>query len=116
GQTKLSEATPIALTDIAAGDRVLISALPADGGTFTARLVVAMKQADIAQKQQAEEADWQRRGIGGIVKSIDPATGTLIVASGAHSITVKTSTSTTIRQYAPDSVAFKDAQPSSVTA
>jgi Domain of unknown function (DUF5666) len=116
GQTKLSEASPIALTDIAAGDRVLISALPTDGGTLTARLVVAMKQADIAQKQQAEEADWQRRGIGGIVKTIDPATGTLIVTSGARSITVKTSPSTTVRQYAPDSVAFKDAQRSSVMA
>jgi Domain of unknown function (DUF5666) len=116
GQTRLSEATPIALTDIAAGDRVLIATLPGEGTTLTARLVVAMKQADIARKQQAEEIDWQRRGIGGIVKSIDPATGTLLITSGAHSIAIKTSSATTVRQYAPDSVAFQDARPSSVTA
>lgn len=113
GQTKLSQATPIQISDVNIGDRVLVAYQTADGGP-TARIVVAMKKADIAQRQQAEEADWQRRGVGGLVKSVDPAAGTIVLSSSARTITVKTSPSTSVRRYAPDSVAFQDAQPSSV--
>ena len=51
-------------------------------GTFNAMRVVLMKSADIAQKNAQEQADWQKRGSGGIVAAI-PAPGTLTISSGA---------------------------------
>lgn len=114
GQRSLSAATPIQLNEISVGDRVLASGAAASGG-IDAHLVVAMKKSDIAQRQQAEEEAWQRNGVGGIVKSVDPATGTIVLAEAAESITVKTTLATKIRRYANNSVAFKDAQPSTLT-
>lgn len=118
GQTDLKSATPIALADIQAGDRLLARGpAGADGKTINATTIVVMKYADVAAKQQKEREDWQRRGVGGLVKSVDPATGTISLATtglSAETITVQTSKDTVVRQYAPDSVEFDDAKLSSV--
>lgn len=111
GQKSLADATPIQLTGIAAGDRALVSA-SSNGGTLTANLIVAMKASAIAARQQAEEQDWQQNGVGGIVKSVDPANNTIVLASGTEKITILTSSSTRVREYASNSVAFKDTRPS----
>ena len=70
-----------------------------------------MKSGDIAQKHAAEEADWQRRGMGGIVSAVDPAAGVVTVSSGAKKVQVKTTATTVFQRYAPDSVKFEDAKP-----
>jgi preprotein translocase subunit YajC len=116
GQKTLSAATPIQLTDISTGDRALVSATAGSGNTLTANLIVAMKHSDIAARQHAEEEDWQRNGVGGIVKSVDPASKTIVLASAEHDITIQVPASASIRKYAEDSVAFKDTQPSSLSA
>lgn len=116
GQKTLSAATPIQLTDISAGDRALISATAGDNNTLTANLIVAMKQSDIEARQRAEEQDWERNGVGGIVKSVDPSTSTIILASTSRNITIQVPPSTSIRKYADNSVAFKDTRPSSLSA
>src|SRR5437016_10703434 len=73
--------------------------------------IVVMKQGDVAQKQQHEREDWQKRGAGGIVTAIDSSSGTITVAiTPAYSIAVKTSKETGFLRYAPDSVKFADAQ------
>ncbi len=109
GAKKLSEATPIAFSDLAVGDRVLV-VVKGDSATT----VVAMKQADIAQKQQAEAADWQRRGASGLVKTIDTGTGTVTVASGARTLTIHVTPATAIYRYSPDSAQFADAKRSTI--
>jgi hypothetical protein len=109
GAKKISEATPIALGDLAIGDRVL--ALVNAG---TATTVIAMKQADIAQKQQADAADWTARGTGGLVKTVDAAAGTVTIASGARTLTVRATPKTIIRRYSPDSAQFAKATPSTL--
>ncbi len=115
GAKSLAGATPIQFSDLAIGDRVLIAVTPsADNSTPTATTIIAMKQADIAEKQQADQADWQRRGIGGIVKSIDTASGTITVTAGARTFTIHATPQTTVRRYASDSIKFSDAQPSSL--
>ncbi|ACO34168.1 hypothetical protein ACP_3023 [Acidobacterium capsulatum ATCC 51196] len=116
GQKTLSAATPIPMNEISVGDRVLASGTAASGSGIDARLVVAMKKSDIAQRQQAEEQAWQQDGVGGIVKSVDPSNGTIVLAEAAQSVTIKTTPSTKIRQYASNSVAFRDAQPSTLAA
>jgi len=113
GQKTLAGATKIGVSDIAAGDRVLMVVA---GDPATASIVVVNKASDIAAMQQKEQEDWQRRGVGGLVKSVDPASGTLVITQGTRTITIHTSSSTAYRRYAPDSVKFSDAQPSTLAA
>jgi hypothetical protein len=112
----LKEASPITLQDIQAGDRILVRGKSGDSDKMLrASTIIAMKKGDIAQKQQKDLQDWQRRGIGGLVKAVDSTTGTITVstmtAAGAKSVSVKTTPKTVIRRYAPDSVKFDDAKP-----
>jgi hypothetical protein len=70
-----------------------------------------MKSGDIAQKHETEQADWQKRGTGGIVKAVNAGSGTLTVSLGAKEVAVNTSGTTQFRRYAGDSVKFEDAKP-----
>ncbi len=115
GAKTLAGATPIAITDLVIGDRVLVAIHPAaDGSAPTATTVIAMKQTDIAQQQQADQADWQRRGVGGLVKSVDTAAGTVTVAAGAKTWIIHTTPKTVVRRYDPESIKFSDAKPSTL--
>ena len=113
GQKTLAGAEKIAVSDIAVGDRILMAV---SGEPPTANIVVVNKASDIASMQQKEQADWQRRGVGGLVKSVDPASGTVTITQAARTITIKTSPSTVFRRYAADSVKFSDAKPSTLAA
>jgi hypothetical protein len=111
GQTDLKSATPMTLPEVQVGDRMLVRGKPGDNDSIVASSIVVMKQADVAQKQQHERDDWQKRGTGGIVTAIDPASGTITVAiTPTYSVAVKTSKDTGFLRYAPDSVKFADAQ------
>jgi hypothetical protein len=112
GSTDLKSATPSQLTDIGAGDHILVTGKTGDApATFTAIRVILMKSGDIAQKNAAEQADWRARGTGGIVSAIDPATGTITVTAGAKKVTINTSNKTDFRRFAGDSVKYQDAKP-----
>src|SRR5258705_4521240 len=112
GSTDLKTAQTIALKDIEVGDRVLMSGKAGENaGTFAAARVILMKSSDIAQKHETEQADWQKRGTGGIVSAVDAGTGTLTVTVGAKKVAVTTSPKTQFRRYAGDSVKFEDAKP-----
>jgi len=116
GQKDLKEATPLSFSDLKTGDRILVrGAASADGKQLQAASVIAMKQSDIADKQARDRAEWQRSGVGGLVKSIDPASGTISIATNGagtpKEISIHTSKSTVLRRYAPDSVKFDDAKP-----
>ncbi len=114
GSTSLKEAQSIALTDIAVGDRVLVTGKAgADASSFEASRVVLMKSSDIAQKHAMEQEDWQKRGVGGIVSAVDAGTGTLTITEGAKKVVVNTSDKTKFRRYAGDSVKYEDAKPGS---
>jgi hypothetical protein len=110
---KLSEAASISVGDLAVGDRVLVQLDP-NASTPEAKLIVAMKKADVAQKQEQDQQAWQR-GVAGLVKSADPASGVIQLTTGAgpliKTITVNTTKSTVLLRYSPDSVRFADAKP-----
>jgi len=121
GQKDLSAATPIEFSDLAVGDRALVKLDPAAAaGTSQALQVIAVKQSDVAQKQQKDRDDWQRRGVGGLVKSVDPAAGVILVTSGAgttaKTVTVNTTKATMLKRYAPASVRFDAATPGPIDA
>lgn len=110
GSTDLKAAATITLSDIVAGDKVLVTGKAGEtANAFTATRVILMKSGDIAQKHVAEQADWQKRGVGGIVTASD-GSGTLTISAGAKKIQVHTTSSTIFRRYAGDSVKFEDAK------
>ena len=116
GAKDLSSAAVIQFSDLAVGDRVLVRIAP-DPATdpVTAISIVAIPQADLAQKQQKDREEWQKNGVGGLVKSVDSGTGAIIITSGAgptlKTITLHTSPTTVLRRYAQDSVSFDQAKP-----
>jgi hypothetical protein len=119
GATSIANAVKIAFEDIVVGDRVLARVAPSpDGNGLTAATIIAMKQADVAQRQQQDRKDWQTRGVAGIVKSVDPAAQTITISTGggatAKTIVVQAAKTTAIRRYAPDSTKFDDAKPATV--
>lgn len=119
GSKDLKDATPIQLSDLKGGDRILVRGkFGDDGKTFTATTVVAMKKEELAEKAAHEKEEWQRHGIGGLVKSVDATNGTvtigLMTAAGSKEVAVHTTGSTVVRRYAPDSVKFDDAKISSL--
>ncbi len=121
GQKDLSTADTIQFTDLAVGDRVLVKLDPnSTADTPQALQIVAIKQADVALKQQKDREDWQRRGVGGLVKSVDSAAGIIVLTSGtgatAKTITIHTTKATMLTRYAPASVRFDAALPAPIDA
>lgn len=119
GEKDLKNAVKITQQELQPGDRILaVGDASADGHTIVASSVMAMKHADVVSKQQNDLQDWQRRGVGGLVKSVDPAAGTVTIsvttAGVAKPVTVQTSKSTILRRYAPNSVKFDDAKLSTI--
>ena len=111
GQSDLKNAPSITLAEVQVGDRMLLRARSGANGTIEATTLVVMKQADVAQKQQHDREDWQKRGTGGIVSAIDAAAGTFTVSvTPTLSVLVKTSKDTSFLRYSPNSVKFADAQ------
>ena len=116
GQKDLKDATPLSLTDLQPGDRMIIrGSLADDGKSVVASSLLVMRKADIEERQEREREDWQKRGVGGLVRAIDPASGTITLTTAASgsskTITVRVSKDTIVRRYAPESVRFQDAKP-----
>jgi Cu/Ag efflux protein CusF len=121
GEKDLKNATRIALDEVAAGDRVYArGAMSEDRKSIEAVRVIAMTKADLARKHEADRAEWQKRGTAGTVTAVDPAAREITISVGpredARAVIVEAPASTALRRYAPDSVRFADAQPSSFAA
>jgi len=120
GSKDLKEATPIQLSELLPGDRVLVRGRQGDdASSFVAATIVAMKKSDIAVKQEKDREEWQRHGIGGLVNSVDPAQNSITIktltAAGSKDVVIHASQSTILRRYAPGSVNFDDAKVAPIT-
>lgn len=114
GSTDLKAGTPATLEDIALGDRMLAIGTAGDSAlSIQATRIFLMKSSDITTRNAAEQADWQKRGTGGLVKAVDGVQ--LTVATGSRTVKVETTPKTIFKRYAADSVAFGDAKPSTLT-
>jgi hypothetical protein len=102
GETSLAKAASIALSDINTGDRVLART----------NQIIVMSKSDLQQKQAAEKAEWQKRGVAGKIVAIAGDSITITTPAGQRT-NVSTTPKTTVRRYAPESVRFSDAKPSS---
>jgi hypothetical protein len=120
GAATLAGATPARLDEITVGDRVMARGhLVGDGSFLIARQIVLMTQGDIAQRHDAERAEWRRRGILGTVSAVDSAKGEITLQArsfgGTQPVAIETAGRTVaFRRYAPDSVKFADARPSAL--
>lgn len=122
GAKDLKEAKPAKLDEILKGDKVIATGLlDANVKTLEAQRVIVMSQAEIAKKQERDKQEWIRRGWTGRVAAT-PGAGAQAVklllpaAAGAQAagaepkpVTVKLTSSTVVRRYAPDSIKFADA-------
>lgn len=114
GETTLTNATKITLADVAEGDRVLaLGKVSDDQKLVPARALVVMTKADIAKKQEAERAEWKRRGVLGIITALKPETKEITITSrtmaGPQALIIPISDKVELRRYAPDSIKFADA-------
>jgi hypothetical protein len=119
GEKDLKNAAPVQLQDLQVGDRVRVRGqASADGTSMAALEVIVIPHSDLQALHEQERQDWQKRGLGGLVSAVDPATGTITISvtslGGKKEIAVHTAKSTVFRRYAPDSVKFDDAKPSTL--
>lgn len=114
GERDLSNAAPIQAQDLQTGDRMLVRGKVRDQDqAFLADTLVVIRKTDIADKRQHERQDWQQRGVGGIVSSVNQVGGTVTISTApGHSVTIKTSKDTNFLRYASGSVRFADAKSS----
>jgi len=117
GETSLTNATDVTLADLAVGDRVMArGTVSEDRKSVPAVQIVVMTKGDLAKKQDAERAEWRRRGILGVITALKPETKEITIShrtlAGTQSIVIPISDKTEMRRYAPDSIKFGDAKPS----
>lgn len=120
GEKDLTKAEPLDFASLTVGDRVLVTLDPNFTGTPPHALrVIAIKAVDVAQKQRAESAAWND-GVHGLVKSVDPATGAIVVTvragTATKEVTVNSTSSTVLKRYAPGSVRFEQALSAPISA
>lgn len=117
GQKDLRAAPAIHVADLQVGDRIIVRSRASDDAkSITALGIMAMKRTDVDAKKKQDLSDWQKSGVGGLVKAVDPAAGTITIAGPAvagvaKTTVIHTTKATILRRYAPDSVKFDDAKP-----
>jgi hypothetical protein len=118
GATTMDNATDVALTDLAQGDRVMARGNVAeDRKSVPALMIVVMTKGDLAKKAEAERLEWRRRGILGVITAVKPESKEITISNrtlaGTQSVVIPVSDKTDMKRYAPDSIKFGDAKPSS---
>src|SRR5216684_8680939 len=119
GAKSLENATAITLADVGSGDRVwAYGRVSEQQKTVPAQMLVVMSKADLAKKQEQERAEWRRRGISGIVASVNPSTQEITVSSrslmGApQAVIIPVTDKVLVRRYPPDTIPkYSEAKPS----
>jgi hypothetical protein len=117
GETKLDKSAPYTLAEIAAGDRILaLGKLSEDGKTLASpRVVVINAKAEVEKKRETERAEWQARGVVGVVSAVNAETKEITINTrtpeGPKPVVIAASgPAVKLRRYAPDSIKFADAK------
>jgi hypothetical protein len=117
GDKDLKNATPLQAQDLHVGDTIRVRGSgSADGNSISALEVIVISQAAVAAVSDQIRQDWQKRGLGGIVESVDAAAGTVTVSipslTAKKTLIVHTTKDTVVHRYARDSAKPEDAKPS----
>ncbi|HKY30318.1 MAG TPA: hypothetical protein VJM12_20470 [Pyrinomonadaceae bacterium] len=117
GEKDLTNAAKITFADVAEGDRVMARGKVSDDKkSVPARALIVMTKGDIAKKQDAERAEWRRRGILGVISALNPTSNEITITTrsmaGSTPVIIPVGEKVELRRYAPDSIKFGDAKPS----
>src|SRR5262252_10838271 len=110
GAKSLAGSTDITLADVGQGDRVWARWRPnTDQKTTPAAQLVVMSKADLAKKQEQERAEWRRRGVSGIVSSVNQSTNEVTVSSRSlmgpqQSVIIPINEKVMLRRYPPNTI------------
>jgi hypothetical protein len=104
-------------TDFGVGDSVFARGrMSVDRKNLPALEFYVMSRGDIAQKRERENDEWRKRGIAGTITALKPDTNEITIdsrtAEGPKPLVIAATGDTKFRRYAPDSVRFGDAKPS----
>src|SRR5687767_6839237 len=117
GETTLTNAAYVTFAELAEGDRIMARGTVAeDKKSVPAVQIIVMTKGDLAKKQEAERLEWRRRGILGVITALKPDTKEITInnstMAGTQSVVIPVSDTTEMKRYAPDSIKFGDAKPS----
>ena len=118
GVETLDKAESITLADVSVGDTLMARGrFSEDRKTVLARQMIVMNKKAIEQKQEHDREQWRKRSIVGKVKAINAQTKeitlTVRAPEGERPVSLDASNKVIFRRYAPDSIKFQDALPSS---
>lgn len=118
GAKSLTGATDVTLADVGQGDRIWARWRPnTDQKTTPAAQLVIMSKADLAKKQEQERAEWRKRGVSGIVASVNPSTQEITVKSASlmgqpTNVIIPVNEKVLMRRYPPDTIPkYSEAKP-----
>jgi len=120
GEKDLKNAMPFILQELQVGDTIRVRGFASDNTKSIAALEILLitRSTFDAVRDQIRQ-DWQKRGLGGLVSTVDASSGTVTISvtgfGGTKTVAVHTTKGTVIRRYAPDSVKFDDAKPGALT-
>ncbi|MGE5055845.1 MAG: DUF5666 domain-containing protein [Acidobacteriota bacterium] len=119
GEKDLKNATPLQLQDLQVGDTIRVrGAGSEDGKTISALEVIVITSSAVAAVTDQVRQDWQKRGVGGMVDSVDTATATIHISvprmGAKREVAVQTSKNTLIRRYAADSARPENAKTATI--
>src|SRR2546426_8828589 len=119
GAKTLENATVITLAEVGSGDRVwAYGRVSEQQKTVPAQMLVVMSKADLTKKQEQDRAQWRRRGVSGIVASVNPSTQEITVSSRSlmgvpQAVIIPITDKVLIRRYPPDTIPkYSEAKPS----
>lgn len=118
GEKTKDKFIPITSTDFAVGDSVFARGrMTEDRKSMPALEFYVMSKTEIAEKRNRERDEWRTRGIAGTISNLNATTNEISLdartAEGPKPIVIAATAQTKFRRYAPDSVRFSDAKPSS---
>lgn len=118
GEKTKDKFIPITATDFAVGDSVFARGrMTEDRKSMPALEFYVMSKAEIAEKRNRERDEWRTRGVAGTISALNPSNSEITLdtrtAEGPKPIVIAATAQTKFRRYAPDSVRFSDAVPSS---
>ena len=117
GETTLTNSTDVTFAELTEGDRIMArGTVSEDKKSIPAVQIIVMTKGDLAKKQEAERLEWRRRGILGVITALKPDTKEITInnrtMAGTQSVIIPVSDTTEMKRYAPDSIKFGDAKPS----
>ena len=117
GEKTKDRFVPIRSSDFGVGDSVFARGrMSEDRKSMPALEFYVMSKTDIAQKRERERDEWSKRSVAGTVSSLNATANEITIDSrtpeGPKPIVIAANAQTQFRRYAPDSVRFSDAKPS----